>query len=143
MIWIDRRVKTIDDKGTKSPAELRRFGLALGAGLSVLGSILLWRDKSAAPWILGVAATLLLLAILRPQLLGPLEKVFARVARVVTKALTYLVLTLTFILVITPMGLVMRLLRRDPLALKPAPDQSSFWIEVEPDGPTTRPDKPY
>ncbi|MGB6643238.1 MAG: hypothetical protein WBG67_20900, partial [Thermoanaerobaculia bacterium] len=64
-------MKTMDDKGTKSPAELRRFGLALGAGLSVLGSILFWRQKSAAPWILGVAATLLLLAILAPRVLGP------------------------------------------------------------------------
>jgi ABC-type uncharacterized transport system permease subunit len=133
----------MDDKGTKTPAELRRFGLALGAGLSVLGSILFWREKSAAPWILGVAATLLLLAILSPRVLGPLEKVFARVARVVTAALTYLVLTLTFLLVITPIGLVMRLLGKDPLALKPAPDRSSFWVEVEPDGPTTRPRKPY
>ncbi|MGB5879199.1 MAG: SxtJ family membrane protein [Thermoanaerobaculia bacterium] len=136
-------MKNTDDKVTKSPAELRRFGLALGAGLTVLGSILFWREKSAAPWILGVAATLLLLAILAPRVLGPLEKVFARVARVVTAALTYLVLTLTFFLVITPLGLVMRLLGRDPLAKKPAPDQSSFWVEVEPDGPTTRPHKPY
>jgi len=136
-------VKTTDDKVTKAPAELRRFGLALGAGLSVLGSILLWRDKSAAPWILGVAATLLLLAILSPRVLGPLERVFARVARVVTAALTYLVLTLTYLLVITPIGLVMRLLGRDPLGMKPAPDQPSFWVEVEPDGPTTRPNKPY
>jgi ABC-type uncharacterized transport system permease subunit len=133
----------MDDKGTKSPSELRRFGLALGAGLSVLGSILLWRQKSAAPWILGVAATLLLLAILSPRVLGPLERVFARVARVVTAALTYLVLTLTYLLVITPIGLVMRLLGRDPLGMKPAPDQPSFWVEVEPDGPTTRPNKPY
>jgi ABC-type uncharacterized transport system permease subunit len=136
-------VKTLNYKGTKSPTELRRFGLALGAGLSVLGSILLWREKSAAPWILGVAATLLLLAILSPRVLGPLERVFARVARVVTAALTYLVLTLTFLLVITPIGLVMRLLGRDPLGMKPAPDQPSFWVEVEPDGPTTRPNKPY
>ena len=133
----------MNDSVTKTPAELRVFGLALGAGLSVLGSILLWRDKSVAPWILGVAATLILIAILRPQTLWPLEKVFARVARVVTAALTYLVLTLTFILIITPMGLVMRLLGKDPLALKPAPDQPSFWVEVEPDGPSTRPGKPY
>jgi hypothetical protein len=133
----------MDKRGVKAPAELRKFGLALGAGLSVLGSILLWREKSAAPWILGVAATLLLLALLRPQVLEPLEKVFARVARLVTAALTYLVLTFTFFVLITPMGLVMRLLRRDPLAMKPAPDKTSFWVRVEPDGPTTRPDKPY
>ena len=131
------------EKVIKSSTELRRFGLALGAGLSVLGSILLWRGKSPAPWILGLAATLLLLAILRPQVLGPLEKVFARVARVVAATLTYLVLTLTFFVIITPIGLVMRLLGKDPLAMKPAPDRSSFWVEVEPDGPTTRPSKPY
>jgi ABC-type uncharacterized transport system permease subunit len=136
-------LKKMKNSVIKTPAELRRFGLALGAGLSVLGSILLWRDKSAAPWILAVAATLLLIAILQPRVLWPLEKVFARVARVVTAALTYLVLTLTFIFLVTPMGLVMRLLGKDPLALKPAPDQPSFWVEVEPDGPTTRPDKPY
>lgn len=132
------------DKGvSKTVAELRRFGLTLSAGLSILGSILLWRAKSAAPWILGVAATLLLLAIFVPRLLAPLEKFFARVARVVAAALTYLVLTLTFFLIVTPIGLVMRLLGKDPLAMNPAPDQPSFWVEVEPDGPTTRPDKPY
>jgi hypothetical protein len=106
-------LKKMKNSVIKTPAELRRFGLALGAGLSVLGSILLWRDKSAAPWILAVAATLLLIAILQPRVLWPLEKVFARVARVVTAALTYLVLTLTFIFLVTPMGLVMRLLGKE------------------------------
>lgn len=127
----------------KPTTEQRRFGLALGTGLTVLGSILLWRGKSAGPWVLGAAAAVLLLAILWPRGLGPLERVFARLARVVTATLTYLVLTMTFFLVITPIGLVMRLLRRDPLALKRAPDRCSFWVEVEPDGPTTRPEKPY
>ncbi len=122
---------------------LRRFGLAFGTAFTLLGSLLLWRGKQAGPWVLGVAALVLVAAVVYPRLLGPLEALLARIFRLVTATVTYLVLTVAFFLVVTPLGWLLRLLNKDLLALKPAPEKPSFWVPMEPDGPATRPDKPY
>lgn len=42
---------------------------------------------------------------------------------------SHLLLALVFYLVITPLGLVRRLLHRDPLALRFEPGLSSYWTE--------------
>ena len=56
---------------------------------------------------------------------------------------TYVVLTLAFYAIMTPMGLLMRLLDKDLLATRFPSDEPSYWVPVEIDGPATRPDKPY
>jgi hypothetical protein len=127
----------------KSRKDLRRFGLALGIALSVVGGLLLWRERAAGPYLLAAAVLLWLLAALVPEALRPLEWLLGKVARAITTALTYVVLTVSFFLVVTPIGLLLRLLGKDPLGLKPAPDQASFWVSVGPEAPSTRPDKPY
>ncbi len=129
-----------EQKGKK---ELRRFGFALGAALALVGGLLLWRGRGAGPYLLSASVLILLTATLFPDLLRPLERLLERLARVVTGALTYVVLTLSFFLVVTPIGLLARLFRRDLLGMKPARDQTSFWVSVKSDSPATRPDKPY
>ncbi len=131
------------DSATKGRKELRRFGLAFGLALSVVGGLLLWRERAAGPYLLAAAALLWLLAALVPEALRPLEWLLGKVARAITTALTYVVLTVSYFFVVTPIGLLLRLFGKDPLGLRPAPDQSSFWLSVEPDAPSTRPDKPY
>ena len=127
----------------KNTRELRRFGLAFGTAMTLLGSFLLWRERPAGPYVLGFAVALFASAIVFPGILRPLEALLGRIARAVTAVLTYLVLTSAFYLVITPIGLLVRLGGKDSLGLKPAPERESFWEPVEPDGPVTRPDKPY
>lgn len=129
--------------GPKTTKDLRRFGLALGSGLTLLGGFLTWRDKAVGPYLLGVAAVLLVCGAFFPVVLRPLEKVFARVARAVTAVITFVVLVIAFYLVLLPVGLLLRLLRKDLLGLRPEPDRVSFWEPVDPEGPTSRPDKPY
>lgn len=123
--------------------ELRRFGLSFGCAFGIIGGLLLWRGKQAGPWVLGIAATVALLGLAAPQLLRPLEKVLATLLRVVMAVITYVVLFLAFYLLITPMGLLLRLMGKDLLAMKLPSDAPSYWVPVEADGPTTRPDKPY
>ena len=43
-----------------------------------------------------------------------------------------IVLMLLFIIVVTPMALLMRLLGKRPLRLAPDPDAASYWIKREP-----------
>ena len=61
----------------KSTQDLRRFGLAFGTAMTILGSLLLWRDKAPAPWILGLAAFAIVSGLIAPRILWPLEMVLA------------------------------------------------------------------
>ena len=46
-----------------------------------------------------------------------------------------LVMALIYFAVVTPTGLVMRALGKDPLRLKYDPDAQSYWIHRDPPGP--------
>ena len=56
----------------KTLAELRKFGFAFGGGLTLLGSLLWWRDKAPAPYVLAAAAVMLLSAAVLPRALTPI-----------------------------------------------------------------------
>ena len=127
----------------KTPSELRRFGLVMAAGLTVLGLLLLWRSRLAGPYLLAAGALFLLVGLTYPRLLSPLERAWMRLARALSVVMTRVVLTLTFYLLITPVGLLMRLFGGHTLGLRFEPERESYWIPVEPDGPGGRPDKPF
>ncbi len=122
---------------------LRKFGFAFGGGLTVLGSLLLWREKVPAPYVLGVAVLVLALAALAPRALRPLEWLMSRIFLAVTSVLTYVLLTILYILVLTPIGLIRRLMGKESLGLRPDPGKESYWIDVDPEGPASRPGKPF
>ena len=124
--------------------QLRIFGFAFGGGLSVLGGILWWRGITAVPpYLWGVAGVLWLLALVAPKLLAPLEKVMATIFRAVTAALTAVLLTVFFFLIVTPIGLILRLTRKDPLGKRFDRERASYWVDIPEDGPWSRPEKPF
>ena len=75
--------------------------------------------------------------------LGPVEKVWMKVAEALGFVSTRVILTVAFYLIIVPVGLVIRLLGRDLLSLKINRDVDTYWSKTEVDGPGTRPTKPY
>ena len=124
--------------------QLRTFGFAFGGGLTVLGGILWWRSITAVPpYLWGVAAVLWLLALVAPRALRPVEKVMATIFRAVTAAITAVLLTIFYFTIMTPIGLIMRLTRKDFLGKRFDRDQESYWFTVPEDGPWSRPDKPF
>lgn len=134
---------TVSSRTKKSVKDLRRFGLAFGTAMTLLGSLLLWKERAAGPWVLGLAGFAVLSALIAPQILRPLEMVLAGLLRAVMTVVTYVVLTLAYLLVFTPIGLLMRLLGKDMLDRRFPTDKESYWVPVEVDGPANRPDKPY
>lgn len=128
---------------TKSVTELRNFGLVMAAPLALIGGFLLWRERPAAPWVLGASAVFLLTGLLFPRVLAPVERGWMAFARRMSVVSTFILLTLSFYVILTPIALVIRLLGKDRLQLKPDAGRASYWEPVEVDGPGTRPDKPY
>lgn len=129
--------------GSPSSRELRRFGLAFGSVLTLIGSLMLWRGRVAGPWILGVAAIVVLLAAAAPRALWPIERIMAAALRALMVVVTYVVLIVAYVLVITPMALLLRAMGKDILNKRFPTELSSYWVPVETDGPHSRPDKPY
>lgn len=121
----------------------RRFGLVIGIALTALGAILLWRGRPAGIWFLAVAGVFLITAVVAPRLLGPFERAWMTLARLLSVVTTTVILVLTYVIVISPVGLIMRALRRDPLGLRFGQEKASYWEEVPSDGPCSRPNVPY
>ena len=122
---------------------LRKFGIVMAVAFGVFGALFVWRTKSWGMPTLYVAGAFLVLGLVAPKVLGPIEKGWMALARVLQTVMTALILTLTFFLVMTPMGLLVRITGKDLLGMKGDPNIDSYWEPVERDGPASRPDKPY
>jgi hypothetical protein len=107
------------------------FALIVSGALLAIAAYQWWRG--AAPWVLitlgSIAAVLLLLAAVAPALLRPVYRIWMRIGEALGWVNTRLLLTLVFFLVVTPIGLLMRLFGRSPMAVRRS---DSYWTDVEP-----------
>jgi hypothetical protein len=84
---------------------------------------------------LAIAAGFLAVALVRPSLLSPLNRLWFMFGLLLHKIVTPVIMGLIFFLTVTPTGLIMRLSGRDPLRLRRDPEAKTYWIEREPPGP--------
>jgi len=113
----------------------RVFGLTGAAAFGLLGLWPLVRHRPLRPWALALAVMLLVAAILRPQLLGPANRLWLRLGLLMQRLVTPAVMALVFYSTLTPVALVLRLLGRDLLRLRIDRAASTYWIERRPPGP--------
>ena len=115
-----------------SKAELRKFGLTVGGAFVVLGGISWWRGHELPPRVLWTLAALLIVpGAIAPAVLGPVHRVWMAFATVLGHVNTRIILTALFYLVMTPVGLIMRLFR-DPLDRSLRDRSTTQWIKREP-----------
>ncbi|MBT9556057.1 MAG: hypothetical protein IV100_08520 [Myxococcales bacterium] len=107
----------------ESPAALRRFGVQTGLVFGVLfGLALPWLFADAPvawplwPWLLGGA--LVLLGVSAPTWLVPVRVGWFRLGLLLGAINAHLILGVLYFFVITPIGLGIRLLGKDPLGLR-------------------------
>jgi len=127
----------------KTSKELRKFGLTIGIVLLIIGCLLWWKGKDIKIYFLGAAGLFVFLGLIVPQSLRPVEFIWMKFARGLGFVMNYVILTIAFYLVFTPVGLLMRLTGKDSLKLRFDKQAKSYWIKTEADGPNSRPEKPY
>ena len=104
-------------KGPKNPE--RSFGVSVGGVLVVLAAILWWRHRVLRAEILGgVGAVLLVLGLVAPALLKWPSTYWWKFSRAFGHVMARFWLSLLFLLVLTPVSLIWRMMGRDPLALR-------------------------
>jgi Saxitoxin biosynthesis operon protein SxtJ len=114
-----------------STAELRRFGLTVGAAFLVLASISWWRGHVIPPRVLGALGVFLLVpGLLAPSVLGPVQRGWMRGATVLGEINGRIILTVLFFVVIWPIGRILRFVR-DPLDRSMSDGKTSNWVKRE------------
>lgn len=109
-------------------ASPRSFGLVFAGVFAIVGLWPLWDSEPVRLWSLIAAATFLLVAIGRPAALTPLSDWWQRLARLLHHVVNPVVMGVLFYLVVTPFGLVMRLLGKGPRrGFSPDPNASTYW----------------
>lgn len=121
----------VDSRTGLTPREGRKFGITVGAAFGVLAAIGFWRGHLIVPVIfVALGLPLLLAGLSIPGRLGPVYRVWMRGAHAISKVTTPLFLGIVYLLVLTPAGLLMRGLGRNPLRHEES--DGGYWVRREP-----------
>jgi ABC-type uncharacterized transport system permease subunit len=77
-----------------------------------------------------VLAAIAIAAALQPRWFRGYYRFSTKLGFVLSQLAGHIVLVLVFFIVVTPLGLVLRMLGKDPLRLRRPPDAQSYWSEV-------------
>ena len=113
----------------------RSFGLWFALFFTVAGLLPLRSSRPVKLGPLAVAIVFLLVAILAPRVLRPLNRLWTKIGLVLGKIVNPIVMSVVFLLVVTPLALVFRALGKDLLRQRAAPDATTYWLPRDPPGP--------
>lgn len=96
--------------------EGRRFGITVGSAIVVMGGIAWWRNHEIlAQFLMGISVLLLLGALIAPTWLKPIERLWMAMALQISRVTTPVILGITYFMVVTPIALVIRRIRGNPM----------------------------
>ena len=121
----------------------REFGLLMTLVLCIVSGVLIWKRNPSVLYPLSVALVLLGFSVFAPLALHPFERAWMKFAEKLSVVMTFIMVTFIFVFAIIPMGLLLKVLRKDLLSLTLEPDRESYWEPVEVDGPSVRYYSPY
>lgn len=113
----------------------RVFGLVFAAFFSIMACLPLFSGEALRIWELVLGGVFLSLALLAPSMLARLNRLWIRFGLLLGKMVSPIAMGVLFLLVITPIGWILRLMGKDPLRLKFDPAAASYWIPRNPPGP--------
>ena len=113
----------------------RSFGIVSFIVFILIALYPLLNGQEIRLWALIISAVFLILGLLKSKLLTPLNKLWFRFGIFLGKIISPIIMGFIFFLVVTPIGLIMRLLGKDVLNLKYNKERS-YWIEK--DGPKSK-----
>ena len=113
-----------------SKAELRKFGLTVGAAFVALAAISRWRGHSTSSLVFGVIGALLIAGGgIVPAALAPVYAAWMALAKVLSKVTTPIFLGVMYFVIFTPVGVIKRAFGGNQLVREPK--EGSYFIKRE------------
>ncbi len=126
-MWIVEELKKLDP----DHKELRKFSWILGGAFLALGAFAWWRGSGAANYLLAPGAIIAVVGTILPGALRWLFFAWMALGLVLGTIVTSIILTLVFLLAVTPIGLIMRMVGRDPMERELDRQASTYWLPKE------------
>ena len=130
-MWTGRRNSRLIERIDASTKNVRKFGYLFGAIGLVASAYLLYRGKFTWPYFGGAGLLFLAGALFAVPLLRPVYRAWMAFAHVLGWINARVLLGLFFYLVLTPVGLILRISGKDLLDEKIDRGAPSYWIRRE------------
>ena len=106
----------------------RSFGLVFFVVFLLISIYPFLKDGNIRIWPLIISFIFLVLGLLNSNLLSPLNKLWFKFGLFLGKIISPIVMGIIFFLVVTPIAVIMRLLKKDLLNLK-FEENNTYWID--------------
>ena len=106
----------------------RSFGIVFFVVFLLVSFYPLINEENIRYWSLFISFIFLILGLLNSKILTPLNKIWFKFGILLGKIISPLVMGIIFFLVVTPIGFLMKMFKKDLLNLKFNKDKS-YWIE--------------
>ena len=106
----------------------RSFGIVFSIAFLLISLYPLINGENLRLWSLIISIVFFVLGIINSNLLKPLNKLWFKFGLLLGKIISPFIMGMIFFVVVTPIAILMRLLRKDLLNLK-FNKNNSYWIE--------------
>ena len=116
-------------KNIKLPTN-RNFGIVFFIVFLIIALWPVLKQNEIRIWSLIISFIFFVLGLINSKILTPLNKLWFKFGILLGNIIAPIVMGIVFFLVVTPMGLIMRLFRKDILKLKKN-SNDSYWIDKD------------
>jgi hypothetical protein len=113
----------------------RSFGILSVVVFAVIGTLVWWRGGTTFGWWFAFSVVTCLVTLFKPELLTPANRAWMKLADVLNRVVSPVVLGIMFFGLFTPVAWGMRLAGRDSLKRTYDAHAQTYWIERSPPGP--------
>ena len=106
----------------------RSFGIVFFVVFLIIAFYPLINDENIRYWSLFISLVFLTLGLLNSNILTPLNKIWFKFGILLGKIISPIIMGIIFFFVVTPIGLLMKIFKKDLLNLK-FNNKKSYWIE--------------
>ena len=110
----------------------RSFGIVFFTFFLIIAIYPLLKDQNIRVWSLIISILFLILGVLNSSLLSPLNKLWFKFGLLLGSIISPIVMGIIFFLVVTPIGLILKLVGKDPLNLKKNKLKTYWIVKAEP-----------
>ncbi len=108
----------------------KNFGLVFFIFFLIISFYPLLNNENLRLWSLVISLIFLILGLLNSKILTPFNKLWMNFGLLLGKFISPVIMSIIFFLVVTPIGVIMKFLKKDLLNLKFNSDKS-YWIKKE------------
>ncbi len=106
----------------------RSLGIVFFLVFFLIGIWPVLSNESIRLWFIILSFVFLVLGLINSNFLTPLNKIWYQFGILLGNIISPIVMLIIFFLVITPIGIVLRIFKKDILQLKTSKKQKTYWI---------------